>query len=138
MVLLAFPHVDEMLLVGQLRLFQHDVDFLHVRAGQRIQVDHGNVLKLCGGGRETTGPNSVLQGAERPRKARLLRPCAASLMPRRLRRSITIKTSVGETRMMFSMQRLAAWAIACVALASIVLVCVASSARADDDYPNHP
>jgi tripartite-type tricarboxylate transporter receptor subunit TctC len=40
--------------------------------------------------------------------------------------------------MMFSMQRLAAWAIACVALASIVLVCVASSARADDDYPNHP
>jgi tripartite-type tricarboxylate transporter receptor subunit TctC len=40
--------------------------------------------------------------------------------------------------MMFSMQRLAAWAIACVALASIVLVCVASSAHADDDYPNHP
>jgi tripartite-type tricarboxylate transporter receptor subunit TctC len=40
--------------------------------------------------------------------------------------------------MMFSMQRLAAWAIACVALASIVLVWVASSARADDDYPNHP
>jgi hypothetical protein len=33
-----------MLLVGQLRLFEHDVDFLHVRAGQRIQVDHGNVL----------------------------------------------------------------------------------------------
>ena len=35
--------------------------------------------------------------------------------------------------MRFSMQRLAACAIACAALA-----CVASAARAADDYPNHP
>src|SRR4029077_4272398 len=76
--------VDEMLLVGQLGLFEHDVDFLHVRAGPRIQVDHGNVLWALRGRRETTGPGSVRQGGERPGKARLLRSCAASPMPRRL------------------------------------------------------
>src|SRR5262249_50485407 len=39
-VLLALPYIDEMLLVGQLRLFEHDVDFLYVRAGQGIKIDH--------------------------------------------------------------------------------------------------
>jgi hypothetical protein len=33
-----------MLLIGQLGFFEHDVDFLHVRAGQGIKIDHGNVL----------------------------------------------------------------------------------------------
>jgi hypothetical protein len=38
--LLALPHIDEVLLVRKLRLFEHDVDFLHVRAGQRIKINH--------------------------------------------------------------------------------------------------
>ena len=40
--------------------------------------------------------------------------------------------------MKFSMQRLAACAFACVALAWVALACVADAARAADDYPNHP
>jgi len=42
MVLLAFPYIDEMLFVRQLRLFEHDVDFLNVGTSQRIKVDHDN------------------------------------------------------------------------------------------------
>src|ERR1700722_19100762 len=55
-VLLALPHIDEMLLVGQLGLLEHNVDLLHVRAGQRIKVDHGNVLKLWGEAAKLSGP----------------------------------------------------------------------------------
>src|ERR1700681_4212247 len=40
--------------------------------------------------------------------------------------------------MKFSMQRLAACAIAGVALASVALTFAAGAARAADDYPNHP
>ena len=40
--------------------------------------------------------------------------------------------------MKFSMQRLAACAIAGVALACVALTFAAKSARAADDYPNHP
>jgi tripartite-type tricarboxylate transporter receptor subunit TctC len=54
-------------------------------------------------------------------------------MPRRLGRSLEKQDFGGETRMTFSMQRLAACAIACTALAF-----VAGAARAADDYPNHP
>jgi len=60
-VLIALPHIDEMLLVGQFGLFQHDVDFLHVRAGQRIKIDHANVLVWRG--RETIGRRCLRQGA---------------------------------------------------------------------------
>ncbi|MGB6654458.1 MAG: hypothetical protein WBE64_20160, partial [Xanthobacteraceae bacterium] len=35
--------------VGELGLFEHDVDFLHVRAGQGIKIDHGNVLRFLFG-----------------------------------------------------------------------------------------
>jgi hypothetical protein len=44
--------------MGQLGLFEHDVDFLHVGARQRIQVDHGNILDFRFGdyeGGETIG-----------------------------------------------------------------------------------
>jgi hypothetical protein len=34
------------LLIGQFRLFEHNVDFLHIRTGQSIKVDHGNILEL--------------------------------------------------------------------------------------------
>ncbi|HWS07302.1 MAG TPA: tripartite tricarboxylate transporter substrate binding protein [Xanthobacteraceae bacterium] len=40
--------------------------------------------------------------------------------------------------MKFSMRRLAACVIACVALACVALACVAGAARAADDYPSHP
>ncbi len=43
-VLLALPYIDEMLFVRQLGLFEHEVDFLNVGTGQRIKVDHGNIL----------------------------------------------------------------------------------------------
>jgi len=39
--LVALPHVDQLAVVGQLALLEHDEDFLHVRRGQRVEVDHG-------------------------------------------------------------------------------------------------
>jgi hypothetical protein len=38
-----------MLLIRELGFFEHDVDFLHVRAGQGIKIDHGNVLRFLFG-----------------------------------------------------------------------------------------
>src|SRR5262245_7597671 len=46
LVLLARPDVDEVLLVGQPGLFEHDVDLLHVRAGQCVEIDHGSLTSL--------------------------------------------------------------------------------------------
>jgi hypothetical protein len=75
-----------MLLVRQLRLFEHDVDFLHVRAGQRIKVDHDNVL---GWSLKENGKALKLPAQPRAGKAvtfvsvRHALTCARSAKPRR-------------------------------------------------------
>ncbi len=38
--LVALPHVDDLGVVGQFALLEHDEDLLHVRRGQRVEVDH--------------------------------------------------------------------------------------------------
>jgi len=45
LVLIALPDVDEVFLVGQPAFLEHDVDFLHVGAGERVKIDHG--IGLC-------------------------------------------------------------------------------------------
>src|SRR5882672_12903453 len=49
LVIVALPDVDEDLLIGQPGLLEHDVDFLYVRTGQRIKVNHGGLF-LAGKG----------------------------------------------------------------------------------------
>jgi hypothetical protein len=48
--LLARPHVDRLDIVGQPAFLEHDEDLLHVRASQRIKVNHENCLSFCGHG----------------------------------------------------------------------------------------
>jgi hypothetical protein len=48
--LLARPHVNGLDIVGQPAFLEHDEDLLHVRAGQRIKVNHENCLSFCGRG----------------------------------------------------------------------------------------
>jgi hypothetical protein len=41
--LVAFPHVHDLGIVGQLAFLEHDENLLRVRAGQRVEVDHRGV-----------------------------------------------------------------------------------------------
>jgi hypothetical protein len=43
--LLAFPHVDELGVVGKLELLQCEENLLHIRTGQRIEIDHGRLFR---------------------------------------------------------------------------------------------
>jgi hypothetical protein len=47
--MVALPDVDGNGAVGQLQLFEHDEDLLHVRAGEHVEVDHGDVPSVGAG-----------------------------------------------------------------------------------------
>ena len=48
-ILIPLPNFDEMIFLRQVRLFEHDIDFLYVRAGQCVEIDHNSrhMVLLC-------------------------------------------------------------------------------------------
>ena len=149
-VLVALPHVNEVLLVGQLRFLEHDVDFLHVRAGQCIKVDHGNILLvvILAGERRNyraaalparlmAGQGSWVQGSwvrgSRGTCEQAARSCAESSMPRRLGPDAPIghaRSAKGEGN------AVSISAMVCRRL-RLCRHCHVRRGAPADDYPNH-